>query len=207
MIKFKAIKNLFTANNSEEVMKRFLLPVGCVILMVSSLLLVTFEIITYDNFMLKLIMMFVNNFLALTSLKLYSESNKWDDKKYFLWSGILFLAIMFISLSASKYELFSLTSGLVLSIMFVPFLGKKVDDVVCCNFKSMLVSSLFFALAVALMLIAGTSVILASISYLFSVEICNQIYKSVIAIYLSLFIPLYILSSLPGKFNSREKVK
>lgn len=202
-----AVKKLLLSYNSTEAMRRFLLPIISVICFASTSLSISLKIIPLDYYTLRIAAIFLNGFLALISIKFCSESNKWDNKKYYLWSAIAFLTISSISITASIYELFSLTIGLLFSLSITPFFRKKVNEEIWCNFKSVLANNLFFSFLVAAILIIGTFVIIASIGYLFSINIDSKIYINVVTIYLSLFVPLYIIATIPKKFNSKEKIK
>jgi hypothetical protein len=91
---------------------------------------------------------------------------------------------------------FLLGSGLFLLISAAPFLGKESDNISYCNFSCALSNSIFFSLLAAGILSLGSCAILASIHYLFGLDISSKVYFSLSVLYFVFFAPLYFLSGI-----------
>jgi len=202
------IKNLLSINNVSETIKRFSLPTLC--LSASTIILISLifrENITSITFEIRILLFLVIAFLGLTAINLYAESHQLKKKLYLL-SLVVFLtalACLTFSKNIAIYNLLLLEYGLFFAITIAPFLRRKVDNITYCNFSCTLTHSMFFATVSSLILIAGTSAIFASVSYLFAIKIGYKIYLSTFVIYYFFFTPLYVLGGVPKNFFSTEE--
>ncbi len=198
MLKLNLLKNFLKINNLAETTKRFALPVLCTIFLAAIFIGLTFE--TFDNKFVspltKLSFSLSTAFYAFVALKLYAENQNWSDRKYFLFSALAIAIIALVASNTSPYDGFLLIFGSFLSISAAPFLNKRDDNISYCNFSCSLTSSMFFSLLAAAILSLGTCAILASIHYLFELDINSKIYFSLSILYFIFFAPLYFLSGM-----------
>lgn len=198
--------SLLQISDLSKVTKRFVLPVLCSLFLTILLIGQIFEIFDKEltSTVVKLSFSFSAAFYAFTALKLFSESRGWSVKKYFSFSALSFFIILLIAFGANPYGTFLLGSGLFLLISAAPFLNKESDNFSYCNFSCALSNGIFFSLLAAAILSLGSCAILASIHYLFGLDISSKVYFSLSVLYFIFFAPLYFLSGIKQDSDNKN---
>ncbi len=190
--------SLLQISDFSKTTKRFVLPVLCSLFLTIIIIGQIFEIFDkgLTSTVVKLSFSFSAAFYAFTALKLFSESHCWNAKKYFSFSAFSFFIILIIAFGANPYGIFLFGSGLFLLISAAPFLSKESDNISYCNFSCALSNGIFFSLLAAGILSLGSCAILASIHYLFGLDVSSKVYFSLSVLYFVFFAPLYFLSGI-----------
>ncbi len=198
--------SLLQISDLSKTTKRFVLPVLCSLFLTIILIGQIFEMFDKEltATIIKLSFSLSAAFYAFTALKLFSESHGWKVKKYFSFSALFFSIILFIAFGANPYGTFLLGSGLFLLISAAPFLSKESDNISYCNFSCALSNGIFFALLAAGILSLGSCAILASIHYLFGLDISSKVYFSLSVLYFVFFAPLYFLSGIKQDSDNKN---
>jgi hypothetical protein len=85
--------------------------------------------------------------------------------------------------------------------MFAAYLLRKSDNASVWYFNYQLASSLFFAGLATLVLCAGLSLILLSLSYLFELKAGGKVYLDIWIIGACVFAPAYFITNIPRQFD------
>lgn len=132
-------------------------------------------------------------------VQLLGEGHRWQRGKAVL-AGLAALAALaatvFVPPHFSALHIF-LSAALALFLLFAAFAGRRVteDAVWLFNYKSAL--AVIFGGMAALVLCLGLSAILASVKYLFGVNIDGKFFADIWTIGGFFFFPVYVLASLP----------
>ena len=166
------------------------------------------EIISSD-FIGKCLLASIYSTIALTSLKLLSESNSWPIHKHAIGClAVIFIIIgyvweLFGETGEETYAFFSL--AVALSLLFAPYTRNKSEPSSVWYFNYQTGVAVFFAGFAALILGAGISLSLLSIGYLFEINIPDKAYGDTWLICGGILFPIYILSNISSKFDFEEE--
>lgn len=206
-----SLKNLLKINNSLETLQRFLVPLFLISCLAAVSISQVFGVMSYDQDITKLIAVLNGIYVSMISLKLYSESHQWQNRKYYLWSLILSAIVGGIVYTqgetSSQFFLFGLFFWITLAPFFKnPTLNNDASEVGYCNLNSILLSrALFTNIVLAFILCICIGSVLFSIGYLFDIKISYKIYLSIAIFYFIVCAPFYILSTIPKDFTSTEQ--
>lgn len=204
MSKLTLLHKIIKIDNFREIFQRFLLPVICIILNASLLMMFACDAIYKDQIKIALLFssLFTSSCFALTALKLYCENNQQKNSKYLIYSLYTTLALAYVIFCEPVFESFSLTAGLFLSIIIAPFFRKNIEDSAQCNFSYKFLSSIFFAIIIALILAAGTTAIYFTTDLLlFGKALPSSGFAILAILCFCFFAPVYVLANIPKEFD------
>lgn len=206
-----SIKNLGNIIPSvRETFLRFPLAFICSIAatLLGFLLLHNVEIIN-DTFVIKCVASLVYGAIALTALKLLVESERWSLRRHIVAIVIVTAVIIayvwgiFVAQTASTYIYFSL--AVCLSLLFSAYLKRTSDSASVWYFNYRNGVAVFFAGMAAPILGIGLSLILASVGYLFEIEIESKAYGDVWLLSWGVLFPVYILANIARDFDYEDE--
>ena len=146
--------------------------------------------------------------VASTAVKLLSESNHWLTIRH---SGVAITSIIIIlcyvwevfgEVNEATHTLFSL--AVVLSLIFAPYIKRQSDAPSVWYFNYQTGVAVFFAGFAALILGIGLSLSLASIGYLFEIDIPSAAYGDVWVFGFGLLFPVYIFAHISRTFDFED---
>ena len=190
--------------NLKITIKRF--PISILTLFISYLLVISeihrLEILSSDQLEIASLFL-VGAFLIFTGSNLFSERYQFSiAKTYFLGTFLFMLYSIRIMIDPKiDIDIVMIWSALFLAITFITQLEKKDNNPSSWFFNFKILTSLFFAFLAGLILSGGASLILLSIHYLFEVKVSSKLYTEVWLTGYILFVPIYVLTQLPTKFN------
>ena len=206
-----AIKNLFQIHTVlRDVFIRFPLPVLLALTAVVVSWLLTHELISFNKAIIPLFYLSIAiNFVAQIVFKLFAESENWSLKKYHISSiGLLVLIIIY-----AQYLIYSqhivpfifLIVSLLLSIIFAPYIRDKSSMNSVWYFNYQTGSAIFFAAVASIILGAGLSLILLSVTYLFDIDLDKILYADIWILSAIGFVPVYILENISQQFDYNDE--
>ncbi len=138
------------------------------------------------------------------SFTLFLETHKQTLEKYrgiriFDIISIIFVSISYLLFMNAEYHisLMLIGFGLLLSILYAPYIFLKIDGDEFSKFFTEVNLSLFFTGITTLILCLGITAIIASIQYLFGIIALNALYFYVWIFGYVFFAPFYLLSLVP----------
>ena len=146
---------------------------------------------------------------AFTALTLFIESRSWPMSRHIVAATIIALIIIFyvwgviVESTAPTYMLFSLL--ILLSLLFSPYIKSQSNSASVWYFNYQTGVAVFFAAIAATILGAGLSLILASMGYLFEIDISNKLYRDAWVIAWGVLFTLYILSNIAKTFDYEDE--
>lgn len=147
--------------------------------------------------------------VALTSLKLVAESESWSATKHgigvvvALTIIVLFVWTVFIEKTASTYIFFSL--AITTSLLIAPYIKRASTPASFWFFNYKTGVSVFFASIAAIVLGAGVSLSLLSISYLFEITISYKFYSDIWIVCWGVLFTVYLLANISKEFDFKEE--
>lgn len=150
---------------------------------------------------------FVCGFFLLGGLRLMAESRNWSDARYFA-VGIPVFAVLWTHLFFADSLLGVLPflfPALLLFVVVAPYIGAPGDEKSFWYFNYQLWWQAGFGGAVAVVLCAGISAILATLDYLFGIDMPSKLYNDVWILGFSVFWPLLALSGVPRQFVYKDE--
>lgn len=136
---------------------------------------------------------------AFTALTLFIESRSWSMSRHIVAATIIALIIIFyvwgviVESTASTYMLFS------------PYIKSQSNSASVWYFNYQTGVAVFFAAIAATILGAGLSLILASMGYLFEIDISEKLYGDAWVIAWGVLFTLYILSNIAKTFDYEDE--
>ncbi|MDF3047254.1 MAG: hypothetical protein K0R73_372 [Candidatus Midichloriaceae bacterium] len=192
------IRNL--NNNIIGVLKRFPIPV---------LFIILFCIISVGKFAehkfegIYVIILLCGIFLFIT-LKLFAESHAWKPRRYYIVGAALFLVIAWGLYTASDISIPFLVTGLFLSIFIAPFINRRVSSTQIWVFNYLLWIHICFVLLVTVILFLGLSVIIASLNFLYGINLYGTIYANILLTIGMIFSSVLAMAGIPERFDATE---
>lgn len=162
-----------------------------------------------DEIIGKLMVVSLFSSVALTSMKLFGESEDWSTFKQAGGAIVVILIIVgfvweIVGLTSEEtYAFFSLAIGL--SLLFAPYSRRNSDASSVWYFNYQTGVAVFFGGIAALILGAGISLSLLSIGYLFEMDIPSEAYGDVWLLSGSILFPIYVLSNISEQFDFEEE--
>ncbi len=140
-----------------------------------------------------------------TSTEIYSERiNKAKLNIYFL-SILILVAYSSYIIHQDRVvvvEYATVIWAMILSITFAAYLKEhSTDNSSFWYFNYQLLTAMFFAVLSAVILCGGISLTLASLEYLFNLQINGRVYKDIWVTGMILLAPFYFLSNIPRQFD------
>lgn len=134
---------------------------------------------------------------------LLAESLRWTKRKYYLLTLPVFFLYGWHVVQQNTMTLESavliLASGLF--ITFAAWLFRRDDNASVWYFNYQLIAAICFALLSAVIFCGGISLILASVEYLFEINIRSRIYQDTWLIGMVFLAPSYFLANIPKQFD------
>ncbi len=148
--------------------------------------------------------------LALTSLKLFVESNDWSITKHSIAAIFLLLVISYFSwfviYEHDKIIMTFFSLVIVLSLFFSAYINRQSSIASFWFFNYETGVAFSYALVASVVLGAGLSVSLLSIDYLFEIDMPKNIYADIWLLTWGGFFPVYFLSNIPTEFDFKEEL-
>lgn len=187
--------------------RRFPLPVLCSLAFAVLALLEN-----HDFFLLKDIdtdlhlWALVCGFFLLGGLQLAREAQGWSGSRYLTAGGTVFALLWLYLYSVGSYYsvLAFLFPSLVLFVVVAPYIAAPGDEKSFWYFNYQTWWNAGFGFAVSLVLCLGVVAILATLDYLFGIDMPRKLYFDVWALGFSVFWPLLALSGVPGQFVYKD---
>lgn len=189
---------------------RFLLPVlFVVILTVISLLLVHKVEFLDKGLMFIMYAVLGMAIVAQVAVKLYVESVGLSAKKYIIVSILVFVVVVFYTVSlfdkTSFISFFSLSLALLLSLMFSAYITRKSSELSVWYFNYQTGVAIFFASLSAIVFGAGLSLVVVSVEYLFDMKMPGIIYADIWIVAWMLLAVVYIMANISKEFDFDEE--
>lgn len=162
-----------------------------------------------DKFIARCLSSLVYAAIALTALKLLAESEHWSLQKQAIGIVVAIAVIIayvwgiIVEQTPSTYVYFTL--AVVLSLLFSAYLKRPSDSASVWYFNYQNGVAIFFAGISAVIMGVGLSLILASIGYLFEIEIVEQAYGDVWVFSWGMLFPVYILGNIAKAFDYEDE--
>ncbi|WP_316353332.1 DUF4153 domain-containing protein [Candidatus Trichorickettsia mobilis] len=196
------MKNFIYSNihQLKKTLCRFSLAILCSVLFTSlalQALLGSTPIIDATDLVRWLLILFCGFFWFL-AVKLFTESNNYQDKFYYALSIPIFLLISWYLSTKSILKpdfIFYFALILFLLIFVSPFLFKKTDNEIVWSFNYHVYFNLIFTIFVAIVLFLGISFIALTLTTLFNIKINVEFYFGSWIVVSSLFAPIFALSN------------
>ena len=213
MASFKSLFRIPNWSNFLPVVKqsfhRFPLPFIC-ILIATTLGLFLVHDIEFGNsaFVPNWLISLAYSAVALTSLKLLAESNRWSTARQ-LGAAIIIVVTIPCYVWEKLGEVNQLTHllfsvAVLSSLVFAPYINRRSDAPSVWYFNYQTGVAVFFAGFAALILGVGLALSLASIGYLFEIDIPTAVYGDVWVLCLGLLLPVYIIAHLSRAFDFED---
>lgn len=181
-----------------ETVRRFFLPVLCSVLFTMVGLWTNFED-SKESFDYLYLLSF--GFFWFIAAKLFMEAHGYGKKVCYVLSVGIFLAVSWYGYHSSKASYSLLLSIAFLLIYISPYFFRRVEEEVIWTFNYRMLSGLFSAVLVGMVLFLGITVIIGSTSYLFNIEFRDDLYMKVWIIVAGFFGPIFGLSMVPRNYE------
>jgi|GEM_PF-1230432 len=152
-----------------------------------------------DDILARIMLFMAQGAVLALGLQLFAESRKWPLPKSFLFAvpvlGVL-AASVFVPDHFSAMQMF-LSAAVFLFLLFAPFAGRRVGEDAVWGFNYLSALAVIFGGVSTMILCLGMSAIVASIKYLFEVDISYRIFADIWIIGWGFFFPVYVLAGIP----------
>ena len=194
----------------KDTLLRFPLPIILTLLATLSSLMLLHDIGPFDDqSVIRFFASMTYGTIALTSLKLFSESKHWSTTRQIIVAIIIMMMIIYyvwtypVALYSTTNIFFSLT--ILLSLLFAPYIKSTStsDSVWYFNYQTGV--AVFFAGLAALISGAGLSLSLASLDYLFNIDVEQKVYGDIWLFSWSILFPVYILANIAKVFDYEDE--
>lgn len=188
-----------------DVVGRFPLPMGAAIVLTMLWIMQMHDLagpIDAETFG-RLVIILAQSVLWFTASRLWAESRGLTLAQGLLKSLIGFAAVAIATLVPQELTVSQgfFSFALLLSVLFAPYFGRESADDSIWFFCFKAGIAVFYATVTVVIFGLGISAILASVDYLFEININGRVYGDIWALGWGFFWPLYVLHSLPRSFD------
>lgn len=203
------IAKWFRFDELEKTVKRFPLPVLCSFSGFTIAFLAIFDFIDNDwDIFGKLFASLMISFLWFSSSRIFIErAEKHNDVLTGASIAVAFLISFFVVWVNDGPELSFLTTtgSLILLIGVAPYIARSSDDIYFWLFNKIIWFGVAVSFLASLVFFGGSAAALASIDYLFGVDIPHELYEVIGAFCFTILGPVYALSFAPYEFSYEEQ--
>lgn len=199
-------KKLIPLDAFKQTLKRFPLAALCGLLVFVLLVLSIHDVIDLDDnqVIARLLSLVGCGFFWFVLVRLIAEGKGWRLSREYSVGGVVFAVLGAIVFSQAGFSLFWLLMlmlpALLLGIAVGPYIAGR-DDLSFWFYNRQVWQGAAIALLAGVIWGGGISVALASIEYLFKVDIAGRYYADIWSFALNIFTPLYALSWVPRQYR------
>jgi hypothetical protein len=201
---------LIPLNDLKKTIYRFPLSAACSFLLFTLLILSIHDIIDIDesgNLVARLMVLLACGFFWFVLARLIREGKNWRAaSEYALGFGVATLLILAVFTQAHFSLVWLLTlmiPALWLGIAIGPYLDSP-DNVSFWFYNRQVWQGVAIAILAGLLWGGGISAALASVDYLFAIDVEGELYADIWSFALIVFAPLYALSWIPEQYHYTE---